>query len=192
MRRGSLTGPDLPIYQIRWLSSESGTEFHGSKIYAKSRIFFSTFCIDFGAKLRLLFLLHPTPSQSLPRIFHYAYIRVLKSWPLRMYANVLAYSDKKFATWDAMVIGRLHCSQSSWENASVKFLKSGGFIMSALVGRIMQRTLVLWGADDKVPTPDPYHFMRTLPPSASYIHSITHTTCIHLGDDEDFETQYSP
>jgi len=54
-------------------------------------------------------------------------IAVLKSWPLRMFANVLAYKDKSFATWDAMLCGRLHCEIPFWMDASVNFLKSGGY-----------------------------------------------------------------
>ena len=67
-----------------------------------------------------------------------------------MYANKIAYADDKFATWDAMLIGRLHCYVETWETASVKFLKSGGFVMSTLVPKVKQPVLVLWGAQDKI------------------------------------------
>lgn len=80
-------------------------------------------------------------------------VKVLKSEPLRMYANFIAYFDKKFATKDAMQIGRLHCLRESWERASVSFLKSGGFVMSSKVPLLTQPTLVLWGANDEILDP---------------------------------------
>jgi hypothetical protein len=48
-----------------------------------------------------------------------------------MFANYLSYTDrKKFATWDAVNIGRLHTLIDGWEGAAVDFLKSGGFVLS--------------------------------------------------------------
>ena len=45
-------------------------------------------------------------------------VNVLKSTPLRMFANYIAYKDKSFATLDAMRNGRLHCLLDGWEDAS--------------------------------------------------------------------------
>jgi pimeloyl-ACP methyl ester carboxylesterase len=92
-------------------------------------------------------------------------VGVLKSWPLRMYANILAYFDTRtFATWEAMMVGRLHCFNPTWQRASVDFLKSGGFVTSPLVPRVKQPTLVLWGANDKILEPDTVQkFKDTLP-----------------------------
>lgn len=78
---------------------------------------------------------------------------MLKSQPLRMFANYIAYHDKKLATLDAMRVGRLHCLTDSWEDASVSFLKSGGFIVSDKVARVAQATLVLWGRQDEILEP---------------------------------------
>lgn len=81
-------------------------------------------------------------------------VQVLKSEPLRMYANKISYSNpKRFATSDAMRIGRLHCFTSSWEDASVSFLKSGGFIVSNSVPLISQETLIIWGRNDNILEP---------------------------------------
>eukprot|EP01035_Chromulina_nebulosa_P018610 gene18610-24339_t len=57
-------------------------------------------------------------------------VSVLKSQPLRYYANTISYYDKKFANWEVMRIGRLHCFTDSWERASIDFVKSGGFVVS--------------------------------------------------------------
>lgn len=75
---------------------------------------------------------------------------ILKSEPLRMYANVISYTDKKFATLDAMRIGRIHCFNEDWERASLKFLKSGGFVFSDKIASVYQKSLVIWGKDDKI------------------------------------------
>jgi pimeloyl-ACP methyl ester carboxylesterase len=75
---------------------------------------------------------------------------ILKSEPLRMYANVISYTDKKFASQDAMRIGRLHCFNRDWERASLNFLKSGGFVFSDKISSVYQKTLVIWGKDDKI------------------------------------------
>ena len=80
-------------------------------------------------------------------------VGVLKSVPLRMFANLIAYKYKAFATWDAMRCGRLHCFSASWERASVSFLKSGGFVVSDKVPRVTQPTLVLWGRNDEILEP---------------------------------------
>jgi len=97
-------------------------------------------------------------------------VNILKSWPLRMYANVIAYSDKKFATWDAMLIGRLHCFENSWERASVAFLKSGGFIVSKLVEQVTQPSLIIWGENDEILEPaTASRFLETLPNKKSNI-----------------------
>ena len=70
-----------------------------------------------------------------------------------MFANYIAYSDKSFATWDAMLCGRIHCEINNgddWIDASIQFLKSGGFITSNLVKEISLPSLVLWGNEDQI------------------------------------------
>jgi pimeloyl-ACP methyl ester carboxylesterase len=81
-------------------------------------------------------------------------VNVLKSTPLRMYANKIAYyDDDTFATKDAMNIGRLHCYVQSWKDASVDFLLSGGFVVSDKVPKVQQDTLLLWGSKDAIISP---------------------------------------
>jgi hypothetical protein len=83
-----------------------------------------------------------------------------------------------------MLIGRLHCLTPTWQQASVDFLKSGGFIASSLVSRVQQRTLVLWGADDKILEPSTAaRFEQTLPRSEVYFIDkcghVPHLVCTH-------------
>ena len=80
-------------------------------------------------------------------------VNVLKSTPLRMFANYIAYKDKSLATLDAMRIGRLHCLLPTWEDASVSFLLSGGFVFSDKVSKVKQETLVCWGDSDEILEP---------------------------------------
>lgn len=87
---------------------------------------------------------------DLPDFFAKLGVDVLKSIPLRMYANLISYTDKKLASWDAMRIGRLHCFTDTWERASISFVKSGGFVVSDKVSKVQQKTLVIWGNDDKI------------------------------------------
>lgn len=91
-------------------------------------------------------------------------VNVLKSSPLRMFANILAYSDKKFATLDAMRVGKLHCYTQCWEDASINFLLSGGFSPSSWVDKVTQQTLLLWGRNDEILEPKTAEkFVETMP-----------------------------
>lgn len=85
-------------------------------------------------------------------------IALLKSRPLRRFANRLAVFDKaRYATEDALRVGRLHCLTERWAEASLAFLRSGGYSVSpealaqlAFGGAAAKRVLLLWGADDEV------------------------------------------
>jgi len=78
-------------------------------------------------------------------------IAILGSWPLRWYANDIAYYDnEKYATDDAIRIGRLHTHVETWTDASLNYLNSGGYILSPLVSKVEAPTLLVWGADDKI------------------------------------------
>lgn len=78
-------------------------------------------------------------------------IKVLSSWPLRWMANQMAYFDKeRFATDDAVRIGKLHLEAKGWEEASLNYLNSGGYTLSPLVSRISAPTLLLWGEQDGI------------------------------------------
>eukprot|EP00186_Timspurckia_oligopyrenoides_P002468 CAMPEP_0182444616 /NCGR_PEP_ID=MMETSP1172-20130603/3015_1 /TAXON_ID=708627 /ORGANISM="Timspurckia oligopyrenoides, Strain CCMP3278" /LENGTH=353 /DNA_ID=CAMNT_0024640221 /DNA_START=154 /DNA_END=1215 /DNA_ORIENTATION=- len=76
---------------------------------------------------------------------------VLKSVWLRNIANKIAYFDKKkYATLDAMNIGRLHCFCEFWEECTLEFIKSGGYKLSKYISQIDVPTLLLWGQQDEI------------------------------------------
>ncbi|KAK9676025.1 hypothetical protein RND81_11G048800 [Saponaria officinalis] len=88
---------------------------------------------------------------TLPRLFAYAGISLLKSVPLRFYVNRVAFNNVSFSTSvDWMNIGRLHCLYPWWEDATVDFMTSGGYNVVSLIRQVKQQTLIIWGEDDQI------------------------------------------
>ena len=75
------------------------------------------------------------------------------------------FNKEKYATDDALAIGRVHCLQEGWDDALVSFMQSGGFSPSTKVPKIGAPTLILWGRQDKVLDPKEFvpKFMEALP-----------------------------
>lgn len=91
------------------------------------------------------------PMAKLPRFFATLGVSVLKTEGLRMAANKMAYFNKeKFATNDAMKIGRLHTHLPGWLDANVAFMRSGGYSISSKISEIQTPTLVMWGRQDEI------------------------------------------
>ncbi|KAB1206736.1 putative hydrolase YugF [Morella rubra] len=88
---------------------------------------------------------------KLPRIAAYAGVSLLKSIPLRLYANFLAFTDISFSTsLDWVNVGRLHCLLPWWADTTVAFMISGGYNVSTQIEQVMQKTLIIWGEDDQI------------------------------------------
>uniref|UniRef100_A0A803QQ13 AB hydrolase-1 domain-containing protein n=1 Tax=Cannabis sativa TaxID=3483 RepID=A0A803QQ13_CANSA len=88
---------------------------------------------------------------SLPKLVAYAGVSLLKSVPLRLYVNLLAFTDISFDTsLDWMNIGRLHCLLPWWEDATVDFMRSGGYKVGEQIEQVKQKTLIIWGEDDQI------------------------------------------
>ncbi|XP_030956715.1 uncharacterized protein LOC115978931 isoform X3 [Quercus lobata] len=88
---------------------------------------------------------------TLPRIAAYAGVYLLKSILLRLYVNVLAFTGISFGTsLDWANVGRLHCLYPWWEDATVDFMISGGYNVSAQIQQVKQKTLIIWGEDDQI------------------------------------------
>jgi len=91
------------------------------------------------------------PMAQLPNFLAEAGVQVLKSVPLRSMANEMSYFDtEKYATDDALKVGRLHCLQDGWSDALVSFMLSGGFAPSSKIANIESPSLVLWGRQDGI------------------------------------------
>ncbi|KAB5561004.1 hypothetical protein DKX38_005961 [Salix brachista] len=65
---------------------------------------------------------------KLPELVAYAGVSFLKSLPLRLYANMLAFNSIPFLTiLDWTNVGRLHCFLPWWKDSTVSFMFSGGY-----------------------------------------------------------------
>ncbi|RZB42128.1 Retrovirus-related Pol polyprotein from transposon RE2 [Glycine soja] len=79
------------------------------------------------------------------------YVYVLKSIPLRLYANYLSFTSLTFSTsLDWTNIGRLHCLLPWWEDATVDFMTSGGYNVASQIEKVKQKTLIIWGENDRI------------------------------------------
>ncbi|XP_026386449.1 uncharacterized protein LOC113281802 [Papaver somniferum] len=88
---------------------------------------------------------------TLPKIIAYAGVSLLKSVPLRLYANYLGFSGISFnSAVDWTSIGRLHCLLPWWEDATVDFMISGGYNVCQQIQQIKQETLIIWGENDQI------------------------------------------
>lgn len=88
---------------------------------------------------------------KLPRAVAYAGVYLLKSIPLRLYANSLAFNGISFDTkFDWTNVGRLHCLLPWWEDATVDFMISGGYNVTPQIKKVKQKTLIIWGEDDRI------------------------------------------
>ncbi|CAM6098999.1 unnamed protein product [Calypogeia fissa] len=102
---------------------------------------------------------------TFPKVLAYAGIALLKSVPLRSYANYLAFSKVTMAAlFDGMRVGRFHTLVNGWSDASVSFMLSGGYNVTSRVPEIQQETLVIWGEKDKIlPQEDAKRFEKEIP-----------------------------
>lgn len=102
-----------------------------------------------------------------PRPLLWLGVKVLQSVPLRQAANKMAYFDKaRFATQDAMRVGRLHTHLPGWTDANIAFMRSGGYAISSKIAEIQQDVLVMWGRNDEILEPSyAERFQSTLPRS---------------------------
>ncbi|XP_010939161.1 alpha/beta hydrolase domain-containing protein VTE7 isoform X2 [Elaeis guineensis] len=88
---------------------------------------------------------------KLPRALAYAGVFVLKSIPLRFYANTLAFNKVSLGSaLDWTNVGRLHCLLPWWEDTTVDFMVSGGYNVSSQIKQIKQKSLIIWGEDDRI------------------------------------------
>ena len=95
------------------------------------------------------------PMSKAPRFLSVLGVQVLKSVGLRQMANKMAYYAKeRYATEDAMRIGRLHTHLDGWVDANVAFMSSGGYAVSTKLAGLELPCLVAWGRNDEILSPD--------------------------------------
>ncbi|KAJ3697967.1 hypothetical protein LUZ61_001672 [Rhynchospora tenuis] len=88
---------------------------------------------------------------KLPKFIAYAGVNVLKILPLRLYAMKLAFNNvPNGSLLDWTRVGQLHCHLPWWKEATVGFMRSGGYNVVDLIKQVKQKTLIIWGEDDKI------------------------------------------
>lgn len=88
---------------------------------------------------------------TLPKLLAYMGVAFLKSVPLRLYANTLIFTKASFDfLLDSMRVGRLHCLMPGWADATVSFMMSGGYNVTASIPQVQQETLIIWGERDTI------------------------------------------
>ncbi|KAL6961190.1 Alpha/beta hydrolase domain-containing protein vte7 [Sarracenia purpurea var. burkii] len=116
------------------------------------------FAVNYPEAVKRLVLINPSVYAEgtglltkLPRIMAYAVVSLLKSIPLRLYANFLAFFDISFSTsLDWTNVGRLHCLLPWWEDATVNYMLSGGYNVVAQIKQVKQKALVIWSEHDNI------------------------------------------
>ncbi|KAL8052445.1 hypothetical protein ABFX02_05G004500 [Erythranthe guttata] len=88
---------------------------------------------------------------KLPKLVAYAGVYLLRSLPLRLFATSLTFNG---AAWDTCLewakIGRLHCLLPWWADATVDFMISGGYNVTANIKQVKKKTLIIWGEKDQI------------------------------------------
>ncbi|KAL2905407.1 2-hydroxy-6-oxononadienedioate/2-hydroxy-6-oxononatrienedioate hydrolase [Bienertia sinuspersici] len=46
--------------------------------------------------------------------------------------------------------GRLHCHLPWWKDSTLSFIASGGYNVTSLINQVRQKTLIIWGEDDRI------------------------------------------
>ncbi|XP_027098635.1 alpha/beta hydrolase domain-containing protein VTE7 isoform X3 [Coffea arabica] len=88
---------------------------------------------------------------KLPKFLAYAGVSLLKSLPLRLFANLLAFDDISLSTcFDWTNVGRLHCLLPWWEDATVNYMLSGGYNVVNQIKQVNKRVLIIWGECDNI------------------------------------------
>lgn len=109
----------------------------------------------------------PITKLMLPPIDYLA-TEFLRNRKIRQSISKAAYKSKSLASVDALLCGALHLEMPNWHKALIAFTKSGGYSAFGFnrLSQIEQKTLILWGDDDKIlGTKDATKFEQAIPNS---------------------------
>lgn len=88
---------------------------------------------------------------KLPKILAYAGVSLLQTFPLRFYANVVAFNNLPLSEGiDWTNVARLHCLLPWWKDSTVNFIFSGGYNVISKIKQVKQKTLIIFGENDKL------------------------------------------
>ena len=107
----------------------------------------------------------PTMGKFLIPPFDYLATEFLRNPKVRQSISENAYFDKTLASIDAQVCAALHLEMSDWSQSLIRFTKTGGYgKFGDELKQIKQKTLILWGENDKIlGTADAYGFQKAIP-----------------------------
>ncbi|KAG8662368.1 hypothetical protein MANES_01G095700v8 [Manihot esculenta] len=116
------------------------------------------FSVNYPEAVEKLVLINPNAYAEgtrhlakLPKTIAYAGVSLLKSIPLRLYANAMAFNGISFFTiLDWTNVGRLHCMLPWWEDSTVSFMSSGGYNVISQIKQVKHRTLIICGENDQI------------------------------------------
>ena len=96
--------------------------------------------------------------------FDYLATEFLRNPKVRQAISESAYFDKTFASLDAQRCAALHLEAIGWNQALIRFSKTGGYgKFGNQLDQIQQKTLILWGDHDKIlGTKDAYQFEKAI------------------------------
>ncbi|KAH7554484.1 hypothetical protein ACOSP7_028124 [Xanthoceras sorbifolium] len=116
------------------------------------------FAVNYPEAVEKMILINPSVYAEgtgnlakLPKLVAYAGVSLLKSVPIRLYANILAFNGiplSKKLDWTN--VGRLHCHMPWWEDATVSFMVSGGYNVVSQIKQVRQKTLIICGELDQI------------------------------------------
>eukprot|EP00210_Caulerpa_lentillifera_P003228 g3083.t1 len=87
---------------------------------------------------------------KLPTFVNRLGVFILQTKQLREMANKMSYYSDEIDIKEAMLISRLHTLLPGWTEASLAFIRSGGYSISSKISSIECPTLILWGRQDEV------------------------------------------
>lgn len=116
------------------------------------------FVVHFPEAVEKLILINPSVYAEgtghltkLPKIVASAGVSLLRSIPLRLYANLVAFNHMSLpTTFDWTNVGRLHCLQPWWKDATIDFMISGGYNVISQIKQVKQKALIICGENDRI------------------------------------------
>ncbi|GAV65689.1 Abhydrolase_6 domain-containing protein [Cephalotus follicularis] len=116
------------------------------------------FAVNYPEAVQKLVLINPSVYaqgtghlSKLPKPVAYVGVSLLKTYPLRLFANNLTFKGiplSKRLDWTN--VGRLHCHLPWWKDATVDFMISGGYNVVSQIGQVKQKALIIYGEQDQI------------------------------------------